>query len=98
MVVAAGGVGSAGVVRKRPRRVLLDSFVDHPGVGEHYFNPGFLQPFLDGQTHSTGDDSVTVANGVDQIMVATAMPWIRVVALSAGADLADFPLDLDSVF
>lgn len=98
MVVAAGGVGSAGVVGKRPGRVLLNRIIDHPGIGEHDLEAGFLQPFLDGEAHSAGDDSITVANGVDQIMVATAMPRVRVAAMCAGADVADFPLDLDSVF
>jgi len=98
VVVSAGSVGSAGVVDKRPGPVLLNGFVDHPGVGEHDLETGFLQPFLDGEAHSAGDDSITVANGVDQIMVAAAMPRVWVVAMCAGADLADCPLHLDSVF
>ena len=97
MVIAAGGVGSGGVVGERPGGVLLHGFVDHPGIGEHDFDSGFLQPILDGETHPAGDDNVTIANGVDQVVVATAMPRIRIISVCAGADIADFPPSFDAM-
>ena len=48
VVVSAGGVGSAGVVRERPGHILLNSFVDRVRVGEDDLDVCFLQPFLDG--------------------------------------------------
>ena len=48
MVASAGGVDSAGVVRERPRRILLNSFIDRTRVGEDDLDVRFLQPLLDG--------------------------------------------------
>ncbi len=98
MVVATGGVCSVGIVGEGPRGVLLNGFIDRTRVGEYNHDSGFLQSFLNGQSHSAGDDDVAVANRIYQVVVSTAMAWVRVVALCAGADLADLPLDFDSVF
>lgn len=98
VVVTARGVGPAGIVAERSGRVLLDGFIDRTRVREHDLDAGVLQPILDRQTHPSGDHGVAVANGVHQIVVATAMPRIRVVTLGAGADLAEFPIHFDAVF
>ena len=82
----------------RPGRVLLNSFVDRTGVREHDFDTGFLQPIPDRQTHPAADHDVAVADRVDEIVMSTTVPRFRVVALRAGADVADLPRHLDSVF
>lgn len=81
-----------------PGRVLLDGFVDRPDVREHDLDPGSPQPVLDGEAHPAANHDVAVANGIHQIMMATAMPRIRVVALCAGADLADLPRHFNAVY
>jgi hypothetical protein len=97
VVAAAVGVGPICIVGERSSRVLLNGFIDRPGAGEYDLEAGFLQSFLDGEAHSAANHDVTVADRVDQIMVATVLSSNLVVAAVGGSDLAEFPTHLDPV-
>jgi hypothetical protein len=97
VVAAAVGVGPICIVGERSSRVLLNGFIDRPGAGEYDLEAGLLQSLLDGEAHSAANHDVTVADRVDQIVMATVMSSNLVVAAVGGSDLAEFPTHLDPV-
>ncbi len=98
VVIAAGSMGSIGIMGERPGCVLLKSLIHRRSIREHDLDPGSPEPILHWKPHASGDHDVTVADRIHQIVMATAMPRIRVISLVTRADLPYLALDLDAVF
>lgn len=98
MVIAAGSVGSVGVMSERPGCVTLKGLIHRTCIREHDLDPGSPEPILYRKSHPAGNHDVTVADRIQQVVMATAMSRIRVAALGARADLPEISLDLGTVF
>lgn len=97
VVPTSVGVGPAWIVSEHPGGVLLNGLVDRAGAGEHDLEAGVLESILNRMAHSARDHNIAVPDRIDQIVVATVVPRVLVIAAVGGADLAEFLVHLDAV-